>query len=226
VLKFNATDRLKQASLQRIVRLRVELNPPGVNAVSATSIRKAATTSTIKYTLTEATTSTILQIRDGETVIAQINGGKLVGPNTATWNGTNSTTKQPVAEKTYTLRIIATDAAGKATTVNSTLIVDRTLPTISELAAGEPVEQTREISYSLSETVKLTAVVRQGTSKGTIVKTLLSAAEQTEGAQTLSWDGKNNAGANVANGTYVVVLTAVDAAGNSAVAQLSLVISS
>src|SRR5262249_36945194 len=125
--------------------------------------------------------------------------------------------------------INAIDDAGNTAQQVTSIIVNTAAPVISGLAAtrtpispnGDGVQDSTDIAYNLSEGARVTVVILDG--NGNTVRTLLSAASQTAGNQSVQWDGKDHSGNAVADGTYTVLVNANDVAGNTAVQQTTTI---
>jgi hypothetical protein len=74
-------------------------------------------------------------------------------------------------------------------------------------------KQITTIGYHVDGNVTLSAAIEN--SSGTVVRTLASNVAVAAGDNALTWDGLNQAGSPVPNGTYTVAVTFTDAAGNS-----------
>lgn len=141
----------------------------------------------------------------------------------ATWDGRDAL-GATVADGRYGIRVNATDRAGnRATQATAEVTVDRTAPTITNVAVAPAVFSPNEspglkdtclLSYELSETSTVTIEVF--TLGNVLVRTLVNAQEQDPGARSATWDGKNGAGAFVADGGYILRVRARDRAENAA----------
>ena len=102
----------------------------------------------------------------------------------------------------------------------------RALPVaISELKFGKSVIRPGDFvqaSYVASGDTAITAVVRNAA--GQVVKTLASGLAVERGAQSLSWDGRDEAGGALPSGTYTLQLDSKDPSGQSSSASTSIVI--
>ena len=86
-----------------------------------------------------------------------------------------------------------------------------------------PVKTTGAVVFSLSAPASVT--VRIVTSKGVLVRSLLSGIAKPAGDSSVPWDRLDAAGRRVAKGTYRVEAEAVDAAGQRANASASFSVS-
>ena len=102
------------------------------------------------------------------------------------------------------------------------IVVDTVAPQLSGLTPdaatsqwfspnGDGSRDTVSLTGSNSETGSLTARIRNGA--GTVVRTFSVA--NGNAAATVTWNGRNNAGATVPDGTYTMSVSPVDLAGNS-----------
>jgi len=183
--------------------------------------------STITYTLSEGANVTVKILDANGNVVRTLvnNVASTLGAKSALWNGKNDAAVI-VADGIYTYVITATDAAGKTVEATGTITVDKTAPVVSEIGSTpDPFApngtSTTTLNYTLSEAAKVTVAVMNGT---TAVKTLLSNIAQSEGANTVAWDGKNTSGAIVADGTYTFKITATDAAGSATTVTTPIVV--
>ncbi|MCL5040787.1 MAG: Ig-like domain-containing protein [Firmicutes bacterium] len=79
---------------------------------------------------------------------------------------------------------------------------------------GDAVNDTSTLSFNLSEAASVTAILYDA--GNTAVRTLANGATLSAGANSLLWDGKNDAATVVPDGSYTVKIDATDAAGNKA----------
>ena len=115
------------------------------------------------------------------------------------------------------------DRAGNASAVASdAIILDNTAPAISGISdSPDPFfvrkNQVSKISYTATDDLagSLSVSVSIYTSGGSLVRTL-GPYTQSQGANFITWDGKNSSGSLVSNATYKYNIKAVDAAGNAA----------
>lgn len=98
------------------------------------------------------------------------------------------------------------------------LLVETAPPVLSEVTDGpdpfQPGPQTCEIRYRLSKPARVTARIFSPDRK--VVRTLAQNLVQTEVLNALTWDGRSDAGAVVADGRYPYQLEARDFSGNAA----------
>ncbi|HEY3334069.1 MAG TPA: FlgD immunoglobulin-like domain containing protein [Candidatus Limnocylindrales bacterium] len=126
-------------------------------------------------------------------------------------------------EGAHTVEFGATDAAGNTSSRTGRFTIDTVAPTV---VTPDPVEgatpptvtpnadrvsDTVALPYSASEDAALSGVVTAaGTT--TVVRTISAAATAGDGAMT--WDGRDDAGKPVPDGSYTITLAGRDSAGN------------
>lgn len=173
---------------------------------------------TIKYTLSE-NANVILKIYNSNNILVKtlVNGPITAGAKTAAWDGKNDA-GTIVGTGTYTYKIDAADAFNnQAQQASGTISVDLTAPTISSITAS-PNPFTANgtnlltLGYTLSENAKVTLSIYN--SSNVLMKTVISNAAQTAGANTVTWNGKNASNVLVSAGTYTYQIKATDAVGN------------
>lgn len=124
----------------------------------------------------------------------------------------------------YTLRFTFCDGAGNRTVVERHTRLQREPPHLSlrdvEHAVfspnGDGRFDTATATLELSESVRLSATVRAGSSGGPLVRTLLQGQTTSAGLRPVDWDGRDDRGAVAADGEYVLVVSAADACGRAA----------
>ena len=137
-----------------------------------------------------------------------------------TWDGMAN--GQRVPDATYTWQLVASDAFGNAPLMRSgSFSIDTTPPTLTSTSApiagpavfspnGDGVADRWIGTYNLGGPGTIDAVV--AASDGSFVRRF--SANATSSGATVAWDGRSDAGSGVADGQYMVALTARDAAGN------------
>ncbi|HKD95265.1 MAG TPA: FlgD immunoglobulin-like domain containing protein, partial [Gaiellaceae bacterium] len=85
-----------------------------------------------------------------------------------------------------------------------------------------PRNQATIVSYHVDGDVTLSASIKD--SSGAVVETLATSDSVKAGDHTLQWDGLDQGGTPVADGTYTAALTYTDAEGNSGSAKASVVV--
>ena len=136
------------------------------------------------------------------------------------WDGTVNGQRLP--DGIYTWQLSATDAWGNGPLVKSgSVAIDTTPPTLAPAAAqtsanatfspnGDGVKDSWTGLFTLGGVGTVDAAV--SAADGTLVRRL--SANATSAGANVAWDGRSDAGSGVADGTYLVMLTARDAAGN------------
>jgi flagellar hook assembly protein FlgD len=176
------------------------------------------------------------QVRNaaGTVVRGPSNLGTLAsGSHSFVWNGlTNSGAR--ASSGAYTLELVTTRVSGAITLRGSAVRgvrVDMAAPTMASITgngvAFYPYPDTYRDSFTpgftLNEGGTVTLSVR--TSRGTLVRSV--SAKRGAGRTSLTWNGRNSAGALVGAGTYYWTLTVQDAAGNRrSSARYSVIVSS
>ena len=192
---------------------------------------------TIKLSFYLPDTETVkYQVRDAAGTIVRGPAGLgtfSAGTRSFVWNGlTNAGAR--VSSGTYRVELLTAKAVSGATLYGSAAInvrVDQAAPTLSSIVgngtAFYPYPDAYKDAFSpvftLNEAATVTLQVRTGA--GSIVRTITGsrAAARTS----ITWNGRNAAGALVGAGTYYWTLTAQDAAGNRrATARYSVTVSS
>jgi flagellar hook assembly protein FlgD len=161
-----------------------------------------------------------LRVRDG--------GGHTLATFTGssdTAAGTWAPAPGSVADGTYHWTVDATDGWGNGPLQDQgDITVDTTAPSLSLADADGPVPQITPNGDGVSDGISFAA----GSSEpGSIAGTVLDGASQVvdhvsasvNASTTLGWDGRDDDGAWVADGTYTVSIRAVDRAGNKSPAQ-------
>ncbi|MBX9580938.1 MAG: autotransporter-associated beta strand repeat-containing protein [Gemmataceae bacterium] len=174
----------------------------------------------------------------GWTVTVRDSGGNVVRTFTGTgttvavdFDGTNGS-GTPLPDGFYTLTLTADDAAGNSTTtaVPGTVLVLAAEATIDALAAA-PAFASPNNSIGLQDAVALTTAVRQVTAPtatwtvtirdggGNVVRTFTQPAVIDTASQTfpiaVTWDGRTETGAFVADGVYTATASFTDAFGQT-----------
>ena len=195
-------------------------SPASVGVQDTTTLSATlADASAVSWTLTIASSShlTVRTFTGTATAVTQI------------WDG-----KDPmgniVADGLYTATLAVTDAAGNTTSTSVNVTVDDTPPTAAPLAVTNAVFAPNNVT-STKHTTTVTTTVTDATavawtltitnSSNSVVRTFAG----TSNSISQAWDGKDALGNIVADGTYAVTLTYVDAAGNPGASQaISVVI--
>jgi flagellar hook assembly protein FlgD len=155
------------------------------------------------------------------------NGGSVLAERTgsgrdleATWDGRVGGT--PVGGGTYKYEIRAEDAWGNTpATFGGSFVADLTPPTLASVVPGsDPVEWFSPNGDTVKDTFTLSGAMSEA---GSIAVRIRDASDTTvrtftvnaaSGGGTVTWNGKDGAGAVVPDGTYIVRLTPKDTVGN------------
>jgi flagellar hook assembly protein FlgD len=169
------------------------------------------TKSHVKFQVKEPVTiSVYVKTEKGINVKQPLSNKKYnVGSYTISWDGRNNNNAF-VNEGKYYYMFEVKDNDGNKTIVKSKLFTlqDWRKPSI-QASANLYYRQTgnMDISYTTSKQGKVAIEIYQGS---TLIKSLLKDSPQTAGSKKVTWDGKDQSGAYVADGTYQVKMTIVD----------------
>ncbi|TLN27470.1 hypothetical protein FDZ74_01370, partial [bacterium] len=152
-----------------------------------------------------------------------VNGQRLAaGAQTFKWDGRDDA-GTIVGDGTHYYRITAVSPTVNifTSTIKNSFTVDKGAPAVTELTLnpdpyrlGTTTQLT--VMYNLSENATVSVNIYNGT---TLVRKLVQNQVQIAGYRTASWDGKDDAGSNVGEGIYTVVIRAVDSYGQYGEAQ-------
>ncbi|MBD3920832.1 S8 family serine peptidase [Paenibacillus sp. PR3] len=178
---------------------------------------------TFNYTLSEPGKTTVTLINSSNATVKTFasNAATTTGTQTLTWDGkTSSTAFAP--DGTYTLKVTTTDTVGLTATQSVSFSIESGAPKITSVSATpNPFKVTgtanATIKYTLSEPVAATVLIVN--SQGNVVRTLANATAQTTGTKSITWNGKNDAGALVEDGTYTYKISVEDGTGLTAESQ-------
>ncbi|MCD6406614.1 Ig-like domain repeat protein [Candidatus Aerophobetes bacterium] len=143
---------------------------------------------------------------------------------TCSWDG-RDLNNNPVPDGNYTCRIIALDEAGNSREETFVITVDTTPPQIMDISLSpnpfspnnDGVKDTVTVSFTLSGAATGGNRVEIRDTSGVLVRTLddeISPSGGGNGENSVSWDGKDDTGSPVPDGTYYCEIWAVDSAGN------------
>ena len=183
---------------------------------------------TISYTISKAGTVEILVISKTGPQVRQFGPYyQTLGTHSETWDG-NDMSGNIVGEGDYKIEIYLTDAAGNLGSPNPATLsvaVDNTPPAIIGITATPQFFSPKNsnssytatlLKYTLSESAEVS--IRVLDSSNNQIRTLLTSIPQSSGLKSISWDGKDDSAAYVADGTYTFEITATDPALNSTTA--------
>lgn len=218
---ITAVDFAGNTSVSQAGQIRVDANVPTITSISDTPDAAApngTNYSTIYYTLSEAAKVTI-GIYNSSGVLQKTllsNTTVNAGSQKITWNFRNSSNVL-VPDGVYTYKISAVDSFNKRSIVyQGTITLDRVKPVIS-LTSPLAVQysftgsNTNNFNFSISENAKVT--LRLIKADGTTARYLLNNWGKGKGANSVCWDGKDQSGNTLLNGTYKFQLYAIDYAG-------------
>jgi len=141
-----------------------------------------------------------------------------------TWNGTTGTGKR-VPDGTYTVTLVAWDAAGNRSARPLAVTVDTTAPVITPTVSapifspnGDGSADTTTLGWTGNEKASGTARIYHGT---TLVRSWALTPLTT---WAVGWTGRTASGARVADGTYTFKVDVRDAAGNRRTASARVIV--
>ncbi len=233
------------------VRNGVQYTAPSARPVTATQVsRFAVTIDTVAPTLTSSSVTYHVVSpngdgrRDATTATATTAGGVThwritvtptnsvtpirtmsgTGPTPkATWDG-RTDAGSVAADGRYTLGIAAFDAAGNAALAGIPLVVDTRPATVTQSGAaglspnGDGAADSATLAWASDEAITGIVSIKHGT---TLVR---SWSFSSRSAWATTWTGRNSGGALVADGTYSVVVSGRDLAGNLRTVARSVVV--
>ena len=136
--------------------------------------------------------------------------------NTGVWQNWTAGAITAPPDGDNTLTVVAVDGAGNSKTWTGIYRVDRVAPVVSETTVTPVLNPMRDgdmtITFKTTDNVcvvvnSVATVVR---SDGTVVKTFPSSSAANGALTTLRWDGKNDSGTYVLEGSYFVKLSVND----------------
>lgn len=136
------------------------------------------------------------------------NGGKL----SSAWDGKDDK-KNFAADGKYKLIVKATNGKETVYKTKEIKVSNEIKPAITinsgnTISFSPAIKKKGTVNFSINKKAKVDAKITD--SKGKTVKILLSQKSLAIGKHTLTWDGKNNSKKLVKDGTYQLILTAVD----------------
>ena len=217
---LKATDAWSNGPLNTKSGLEVDVTAPSIGvAESATVPNFTPNGDGSSDTVSFATTSNepgqvVGTIRDAAdktvtTVSAAVSGGGA----TLTWDGKAAGAYVP--DGTYSIAFVAQDPAGnrsgaqtRTVEVYAALSFVRTSKTVFFPQDADALAPTTSLTFTLRSAATVTWTVRN--SAGTVVRTIKSAAPLAAGPYAFTWNGKDDAGAYVARGSYRSHVVATD----------------
>lgn len=196
---------------------------PGITAYAASPATfnpAAGEKASINYTLSANALVTVT-ILNGYTPVKTICSGMAqnAGANSVEWDGTDSSGTRLVGDASYTFQIdaVSPTVANFKSTQKGTVTVEKEAPQVTGFSASpNPLKlgsNNLTISYTLSEASRVTLKVYD--SSNVAKRTILNAVSKNAGSAVVSWDGKDDARVLVPEGSYTIVLNAVDNSGKS-----------
>lgn len=215
--KIDAVDGANKSATQITGTITTDKTAPVIGSISIGTNPFAPTgssTTSISYSLSEKAKVTTTIYNSANAVVKTLQNGVLLeaGAQAVAWDGKNASGVL-VGDGTYTVKITATDLVGfTAAPVMQTMIVEKSNPTVTAVSdSPDPFRPTgtnvNTIKYTLSENANV--VLKIYDSSNQLVKTLVN-GPVTAGAKSITWNGKNDAGAIVPTGTYTYTVDATD----------------
>jgi flagellar hook assembly protein FlgD len=174
-------------------------------------------TVTFSYTTNKETFVDWQVKNSGGTVVRNFQTWTQGGSGTATWDGKNDSGAY-VADGTFTVTGTPSSRAGNAgdaltTTVRvlTTMANSKATPALFYPQDGDGLAPRTTMSVNLTQAATFTWVIVD--KNNNVVRTYLDNASVGAGNQSWQWDGRNDSGAYVPDGTYYSVTTAATDAG-------------
>lgn len=178
------------------------------------------TYSTINFSLSSDSDISLNIYNDTDILVRSLLVNTLgAGDYKSLWDGRDDSGKA-VSSGTYTYTIKASSVDGnRSQTVSGTVTIDLSAPVISANAVNpNPFTPTGSnmavISYSLSEAAKTTVNIYDSSKK--LVLTIDNGTQKNPGSNSSEWDGRDQAGVIVPQGSYLYEISAVDSSGMQA----------
>lgn len=173
---------------------------------------------TIMHTLSEpAYLDVAISRADTGALVRKFTSYSEQGATSDAWDGKNST-GAVVNDGLYRIRVTPKDRAGNigaAVTTTARVLTAMRSPAASPkqfyAADGDALAQTQVQSVTLDQPADLTWVVKSGT--GSVVRHVMAAEPRGVGVVSWTWDGKDDTGAYVPDGSYRMSITAATAQG-------------
>lgn len=216
------SDGTNSAAVSQVVT--VDGTPPTITALTAAPAvfgPQTRITATVQDNL-DPSPSWVIEVfpgTGGQTPLVTFPG---MGDVDRIFTGTDSG-GQPLPDGTYRLRLTATDAAGNMNQQEITVQIDRTPPEILSLTASPslfiPQKGTLRVTATLSKPASQELRIQPKGSAG-VIRTIQVPTPGT--AVRIDWDGRDDSGAPVADGDYLLTLMVTDDAGNTASASIEV----
>ncbi len=164
------------------------------------SVALTSEASTIGYSVASQAQAVILTIKDSQNnVVRQVSVDAKAGAHSYTWDG-KADSGQTVPDGTYNVSAAGVDSSGNPVTVTTTA---------NTVKAGYAAD----VAYTLSAGApKVTLTITNASGKA--VRTV--EVPKTMGPHSVTWDGRDDAGKALPNGTYGVSVTATNTDGSPA----------
>ncbi|HNY12083.1 MAG TPA: FlgD immunoglobulin-like domain containing protein, partial [Candidatus Wallbacteria bacterium] len=228
-------DGTSYSSPQRTPRSFVlDYTAPKVTNMSASNLKFSTSSNAVKkdttlsYNLSETSDVTIEVLNSANLVIAQLENGTrhditaTPNPQTATWNGVGAS-----SDGKYTIRVRAVDLAGNSSVEQSVTVevvntppgVSYVIPGISPtpfspLPASPGIKDIATVTYSVSDTSEVGAVIYPQGTPANIKKVLIPKTSVIPSTNFSQWDGTEDVTGNTcADGIYIVAITATNEVG-------------
>ncbi len=220
VVAYNTVDTDVQ-SYNFVVNSTLKQPAPIVSAsVSPTSFNPSnGETAIVNYNLNTPANLSILVKSNGNTVkTLRTFSPAITGPGSYTWDG-HDMNGQLVTNGTYTIEVYASNNVGSNTANASVTVTSpqpQTAPTLSNVNATpssfDPNNQNTNIDFTVDKTATVSMTVQNSS---TTVRNLASGSSFNAGSYFQQWNGRDNNGNIVANGTYTINVTASNSAGQN-----------
>jgi flagellar hook assembly protein FlgD len=170
-------------------------------------------TLTLRYTSSVAAPIRVTVTNSAGKVVRIFRFAGKVGSSTFHWNG-KSDKGSTVADGTYVIAAHVKGGNTRTTSVKSLTAIK--VPTTSNALINARDGDNLADSATQSVAVRMTATLswRILDARGDVVRTGMDAARVTKGTTTWAWDGKDDAGAFVPDGTYTSMVTATTSRGS------------
>ncbi|MHB9093376.1 MAG: FlgD immunoglobulin-like domain containing protein, partial [Eubacteriales bacterium] len=193
----------------------VSLSPDIINPPNGDSCR-------IEYTITlDALVSITILDRTNPVKKIAVNESKTAGTYSTAWDGKDEDGNL-VRDGEYTIQIAAagSEISSARSTYKVLLTVEKSDPSIKDVAISpDPygIGNPMRIKFTLDENAATTIQILKD--NGVPVRTVFNAEARRAGSNTCLWDGRDDNGSYIPEGTYFVIINAVDKFGKAAVEQ-------
>ncbi|MEA2569305.1 MAG: hypothetical protein QOI24_1306 [Acidobacteriota bacterium] len=155
-------------------------------------------------------TWTVSRSQNGQPGIGLGSGSAAAAAGTTLANWDTIPSGVPLANGAYTLTLLVTDLAGNTTSTSVDAVIANFSASLAthqlNAAGGESAVFTSIVPFTLTQTLVITTL------SGTVVRTLVN-AQRVSGTYSDSWNGTNDQGVLVPDGSYKYTATATDAIG-------------